>query len=231
MVSGAIILSGGFGTRLRDVVSDLPKTLAPVNGRPFLDYILKYVAYYDISAVTLAVGYMSDKIITQYGEKYNYSVETEPLGTGGAIRRALATCDAKEVLVLNGDSFFDIDIRAFYQRHAEAQADCSLALRTVENAARYGTVLTETGGRIRTFKEKDGKVKPGTINGGVYLINKQKFMENTPAEKPFSVEKDFFETKLHMLNLCGFVYEDYFIDIGIVQDYEKAQHDFKGFKY
>lgn len=231
MIREAIILSGGLGTRLRDAVSNLPKSMAPVNGRPFLDYILSYLGQYKISTLTLAVGYKAEDIITHYGEKYNYSVETQPLGTGGAVRQAMELCTANEVLVLNGDSFFDIDLGAFYERHSAAQADCSLALRRVGNTARYGTVHLEPGGRISKFHEKSGKEKEGIINGGVYILNRQKYLGHTPAGQPFSIETDFFEKKMNELNIFGFIYEDYFIDIGIKEDYEKAQDDFKRFKY
>lgn len=205
--------------------------MAPVNGRPFLDYLLSYLAHYKIDGITLAVGYMAGDIVTHYGEKYNYSLEAEPLGTGGAVRKALESCVANEVLVLNGDSFFDIDFNAFYARHTEAQADCSLALRRVDNAARYGTVRAGAGGRITAFREKSGKESEGIINGGVYIINRQKYLEHTPAGRAFSLETDFFEKKINELNIFGFTYEDYFIDIGIKEDYEKAQDDFKRFKY
>lgn len=231
MTQEAIILSGGLGTRLRDTVSHLPKSLAPVNGRPFLDYILSYLRHYKISKITLAVGYKADDIITHYGEKYNYSVEAEPLGTGGAIRKAMEACISEEVLVMNGDSFFDIDLDAFYARHAGAKADCSLALRRVADAARYGTVHAEAGGRISAFREKSGKKTEGVINGGIYILNRLQYLAHTLAEKAFSLETEFFEKKVKELNIFGFVYEDYFIDIGIKEDYEKAQDDFKRFKY
>jgi D-glycero-alpha-D-manno-heptose 1-phosphate guanylyltransferase len=231
LVHEAIILAGGLGTRLREAVSEVPKSMAPVNGRPFLDYLLAYLAHHDVRKVILAVGYKAGSIITHYGEKYDYSVEDEPLGTGGAVRQALGLSNEKETLVLNGDSFFDIDFKSFCQLHAQAGADCSLALRRTEDAGRYGTVITGPGGRINRFHEKNESRGTGLINGGIYLVNRQKFLDHTPAETPFSLEKDFFEKKAGELKLFGFEFEDYFIDIGIKKDYEKAQNDFTRFAY
>lgn len=236
MLKEAIILAGGFGTRLRDVISDVPKTMAPVNGRPFLDYQLKYLKYYGIQKVILSVGYLSEKIIEHYGNNFDgieiiYSIEKEPLGTGGGIRLAMQQCSGDDVLVLNGDSVFDINLYSFYNQHTSYLIDCSLAVRQVSNAARYGTIQLGHLFRIAGFKEKDGIEKQGLISAGVYILNKNVFLKNTPEKVPFSIEKDFFEKKVDTVNIYGFNYTGYFIDIGIPEDYEKAQHDFKEFKY
>ena len=231
MLKEAIILAGGLGTRLRDVVTDLPKSMAPVNDIPFLDYVLRFLSHYKIKKITLAVGYMSDRIVAHYGKTYNYSIEKEPLGTGGAIRLAIEKCHSKDVLVLNGDSFFDFNLNSFYNMHCTFHSDCSLAVRKVPDASRYGTIKSGTGSTIKAFREKDGLAKEGFISAGVYLLDREKFLSKTPKEKPFSVEKDFFEKKINELNIFGFTYDGYFIDIGIPADFEKAQHDFKEFKY
>ena len=236
MIKEAIILAGGFGTRLKDVVKDLPKPLAPVNDRPFLDYILLRLASFGIKRVVLSVGYLSDKMKAHYGHHFggmeiDYSVEEEPLGTGGGIRLALQKCQTYDVLVLNGDSFFDIDLVSFYNKHSDAVADASLALRRVDNAARYGTITLGEFDKIYSFKEKNGADNPGIINGGIYILCPDTFLSETPAGVNFSIEKDFFEKKLDKLNLYGFAYKDYFIDIGIPEDYKQAQHDFKSFKH
>jgi len=236
MLKEAIILAGGFGTRLRDVVANLPKPMAPVCDKPFLDYLLNYVKYYGVEKVVLSVGYLSEKVIAHYGNDFeglqiSYSIEKEPLGTGGGIRLAMEKCIGKDVLVLNGDSFFDINLNSFYDSHCKSQSDFSLALRKIENAARYGTVESGKGKEITGFKEKDGQERPGTINAGVYIVNSVLFLQKTPAEKNFSIEKDFFEKKISELKIFGFEQEGYFIDIGIPEDYKRAQHDFKEFNY
>lgn len=232
----AILLAGGFGTRLQSVVSNLPKPMAPVNGEPFLNYQLRYLKHFGVTNIILSVGYLSEKIRDYYQASFldmniTYVVETSPLGTGGGIRLALEECTENEVLVLNGDSFFEVDLRLFEDLHASGQAQFSLALRQVESAARYGTIVTNAAQRIVSFTEKTGKEEAGIINGGVYLLNKQLFMEHTEAGRIFSIEKDFFEAQLDKLVLKGFEFKGYFIDIGIPEDYLRAQHDFKEFEY
>lgn len=232
----AIILAGGFGTRLQTVVNDVPKPMAPVAGKPFLDYVFLYLRYYRIGHVVLSTGYLAHKVSDRYkaafnGMRISYAVEETPLGTGGGIRLAMEQCSTKEILVLNGDSFFDVDLNAYSGQYRSCGSGGALALRKVENAARYGTISLGSDQRITAFKEKDGIEKQGLINGGVYLLNRELFMANTPAGTAFSIEKDFFETRLSEIKLCGFEHEGYFIDIGIPDDYRQAQEDFKEFKY
>jgi D-glycero-alpha-D-manno-heptose 1-phosphate guanylyltransferase len=135
------------------------------------------------------------------------------------------------VLVLNGDSFFDVDINTHYKNHISKQADCTLALRKVDDAARYGTIVLGSENIIETFKEKDNIAQAGLINGGVYILNREIYLNNTEEVVPFSIEKDFYEKKIKELQIFGFEYDGYFIDIGIPEDYKKAQIDFKNFKY
>lgn len=236
MLRTAVILAGGKGTRLQSVITDVPKPLAPVNGHPFLDYQLRYLKHFGIQNVILSTGYLSDKIKQQYGDEFmgmqiEYSVETEPMGTGGGIRLALQHCIESHSFVLNGDSFFDIDLEKFYTDHRNGRSMISIALRNVENASRYGTIERNEKDRIISFKEKDPHVKKGTINAGVYLLDRGIYHQHTPAGRGFSIEKEFFEKKLNEITIKGFLFEGYFIDIGIPEDLEKAQHDFKGFKY
>lgn len=235
MLKEAIILAGGFGTRLQTVVSDVPKPMAPINGEPFLNYVFDYLKHYHIEHVVLSTGYLADKISEYYkneyqGIKISYTKEETPLGTGGGIRLAMDKCYTKNILVLNGDSLFDVNLNQYFNQHTSFHSDCSLALRKVDNAARYGTIKLGNG-FIKAFKEKDSIEKEGLINGGVYIINRELFLNKTEVLKPFSIEKDFFETRINELNLMGFEYEGYFIDIGIPDDYNKAQDDFKGFTY
>lgn len=236
MLTEAIILAGGFGTRLQAVVSDVPKPMAPVNQEPFLNFIFKYLKHYGINHVVLSTGYLADKISDYYqsefeGIKISYTKEETPLGTGGGIRLAMEKCHTKNVLVLNGDSFFDVNLNQYYNQHCTFKSDCSLALRKVENAARYGTIKLGDMGVIKAFREKDGEEKQGLINGGVYVLNRELFLKKTKTNEAFSIEKDFFETRINELNIFGFEYQGYFIDIGIPEDYSKAQDDFKRFTY
>jgi D-glycero-alpha-D-manno-heptose 1-phosphate guanylyltransferase len=236
MLQTAIILAGGFGTRLQKVVNDLPKPMAPVNGEPFLNYQLNYLKHFGIKRVVLSVGYLADKIqdyykSTHHGIEINYAVENMPMGTGGGTRIALEKCPENEILILNGDSFFDVNLSAYYDLHRKEKSEISLALRKVNDSSRYGTIETNTNHRIISFKEKTNNAAEGSINGGVYILNKALYLKNTPAENNFSIEKDFFEKQLNNLVIKGFEFNGYFIDIGVPEDYTKAQDDLKGFKY
>jgi D-glycero-alpha-D-manno-heptose 1-phosphate guanylyltransferase len=236
LLKEAIILAGGFGTRLQAVVNDVPKPMAPINNEPFLNYVFDYLKHYQIEHVVLSTGYLSEKIVEYYkseykGIKVSYAKEETPLGTGGGIRLAMTKCSTKYILVLNGDSFFDVDITTHYQNHISKQADCTLALRKVDNAARYGTIVLGRENTIESFKEKDNIEQVGLINGGVYILNRELYLSRTAEANAFSIEKDFYETKIKELQIFGFEYAGYFIDIGIPEDYKKAQIDFKNFNY
>ena len=236
MITTAIILAGGFGTRLQSVVNDLPKPMAPINGEPFLNYQLNYLKHYGIKNVILSVGYLAEKIKAYYGSNFNgleidYVVEENPMGTGGGIRLALEKCTESLSFVLNGDSFFDVDLIKFNDLHIQNRSQISLALRKVNNSARYGTIEKTKENIISSFKEKSGIDHEGIINGGVYLLDKNLYLQKTPSATNFSIEKDFFEKQLSNSLISGFEFEGYFIDIGIPEDYLKAQNDFKGFKY
>lgn len=236
MITSAIILAGGFGTRLQSVVNDLPKPMAPINGEPFLNYQLNYLKHYGIKNVILSVGYLSEKIKAFYGTNFNgltidYVVEETPLGTGGGIRLALEKCTEPLAFVLNGDSLFDVDLIKFYDLHIQNRSQISLALRKVNNSSRYGTIEKNKENIISSFKEKSGIDHEGIINGGVYLLDKNLYLKETPSATNFSIEKDFFEKQISNILISGFEFEGYFIDIGIPEDYLKAQNDFKGFKY
>ncbi|MGZ3920303.1 MAG: nucleotidyltransferase family protein [Bacteroidia bacterium] len=236
MIQTAIILAGGFGTRLQQVISDVPKPMATVNGKPFLSYQLSYLKHYGIKNVIISTGYLAEKISSFYGNEFHgmqiiYSNEKDPLGTGGGIRLAFEKCVDALALVLNGDSFFDINVEQFYNLHIEQNSNVSLALRQVIDSSRYGTIERGEGNQIISFREKHGISKPGLINGGVYIIDKKKYLEKTAGLINFSIEKDFFEKQLNDLSIKGFEFNGYFIDIGIPEDYTKAQNDFKEFKY
>lgn len=229
MTKEAIILAGGFGTRLQGVVKDLPKPMAPVNGRPFLTYILDYLIDYQYNKVVLSVGYLHEKIEEFFGTHYksleiDYAVETEPLGTGGGILFAMSKCTTDNVLVINGDTMFKVDLDAFERFHEEKGGMLSIVLREVEDVSRYGSVTISDDNLIALFIEKQVTFGRGYINGGVYLINRKLF-EKHPQPRKFSFEKDLM-TKFYTQELFYAMPSDgYFIDIGIPEDYARAQQE------
>lgn len=223
----AIILAGGLGTRLRGVVNDLPKAMAPVNGKPFLHYIFQYLIKQNISEVIFSVGYKRESIQEYFGNDYlgvkvRYAIEEEPLGTGGGIKIAFQSV-TDFAFVLNGDTFFDVDLNVLKNFYSETSADIAMALKNMKSFDRYGTVQMRND-RITHFEEKKF-LKEGLINGGVYFFHKQ-ILEVVEADS-FSFEKDVLEKFVNEKKWCGKIYSNYFIDIGIPEDYAKAQEDFK----
>ncbi len=224
-----IILAGGLGTRLRSEVSDRPKCMAEINSKPFLYYWLKYLERFDIKKIILSLGYMSSGVESWVEDNHknfnfliDFVVEQQPLGTGGAIRFALNKTTQKNVLILNGDSFFMMDLENFCNKHKQKKASISLALKEMESFDRYGSVVIDENEKVTTFKEKTFCSK-GLINAGIYMINKEKVALNNYPEK-FSFEKDILQQSK---DIFGFVCQGYFIDIGIPDDYHRAQKDFK----
>lgn len=216
----AIILAGGLGTRLRDTISDVPKPLAPICGKPFLDILLDQLNGH-VDRIILAVGYKSDQIREYYqkGEVF-FSEEKEPLGTGGALKQALAHAKRSPVLVLNGDSYFGIDLGRLAAFHEEKSAEATIACREVDDVSRYGSIFFDGMGRVTAFHEKEAKRGKGWINGGIYLISRT-FLDFF-SDKPFSLEQAAFPL---LLNKRVFAYpsEGKFIDIGTRESYFKAQ--------
>ena len=233
MMKDAIILAGGFGTRLQQLVKDIPKPMAPVNGRPFLDYQLEYLGNEGIQKVILSVGYLWEQIHEHYGNKYkkidiDYSVENSPLGTGGGIKKAMTKISTDEVFIINGDTLFMVNLLKFRHFHQSKFSKISIVLRELDNIERFGSVVISGDNRIIDFKEKNENKGKGLINGGIYLINKDFFLEQEFPEK-FSIEKDCFEKLYEVHEIYGKVCRQYFLDIGIPEDYKKAQHEFKRF--
>lgn len=222
----AIVLVGGFGTRLQSVVSDVPKPMAPIAGKPFLAHLLDYLRLQGVNSVVFPVHHMREKIQDYFQSSYNglliqYVEEETPLGTGGAIVNALRCFEAEgPVLVLNGDTFVKLDYQGIYQQHIERQSALTIALRSVEDCSRYGGVLLD-GYRISGFSEK-GTQGQGLINAGVYVVNPDLFARFDMPEL-FSFEADFVQPYLDTIQPQGYITSDYFIDIGVPDDYEKAQ--------
>ena len=224
----AIILAGGFGTRLQAVVADVPKPMAPVNGKPFLYYILEYCIQQQIESVIISTGYKHEVIFEYFGYKYKnisiqYAQELEPLGTGGGIQFAMQKCTQENIVVLNGDTFFDVDLQKLEKQHLEHKSEFSIAAKKMYNFNRYGIIQTSNN-RIQAFEEKRA-VEQGIINAGVYIIHRQTFLSLKLPQK-FSMEKDYMEKLFPTHPFFAFEFEGYFIDIGIPEDYEKVQKDF-----
>lgn len=221
----AIILAGGFGTRLSTVVSDVPKPMAPINGRPFLEYLLDDLNEKGINRVILAVGYKKEIIKSYFKEKYKnidiiYSDEDVPLGTGGAIKKALTLVEDENIFIINGDTFFDVNLKEIYQFHKKNNSELTLAIKEMEKFDRYGSLILE-GDKIIKFEEKK-YVDKGYINGGIYLINKE--LLNEEEKESFSFEKDILENENLKIEKYGYKSKGYFIDIGIPEDYYKFQN-------
>lgn len=228
MIEDAIILAGGFGTRLAAVVADVPKPMAPVAGRPFLEHLLDRLLSQGVRRVVLAVGYKHEVIQNHFGSEYrglevSYSVETDPLWTGGALRQAFEEAGLVRALALNGDTFCTADLSAFSAAHAKADRACSLTLVPVEDAGRYGAVELDAAGRVSAFREKNPQPAPGLINAGVYALERRVF-ELAPPEKKFSFEQAVLQAHAASAGFAGFIATDAtFIDIGIPEDFYRAQ--------
>ncbi|MFI5171611.1 MAG: nucleotidyltransferase family protein [Chitinophagales bacterium] len=224
----AIVLAGGFGTRLQKVISEIPKPMAPVAGKPFLQYILSDLDKQGIDHVILAVGHLKEIIINYFGNNYKgmkitYSTEDEPLGTGGAILQACNYATEEIVYIVNGDSFFNVDLAALFDFHTRQNALLSIAIKRMVNFDRYGTVEIDSNEKIIAFNEKK-YLDEGLINGGIYCLDKKIFPLGLPQK--FSFEKEILEKEFVKGNIYGKVFDGYFIDIGIPEDYQKAQSDF-----
>ncbi len=224
-----IILAGGLGKRLRSAVSDVPKPMAPVNGKPFLAYVLSFLSNQGVSRAVLATGYLHDRIEDYFGTEYqgvkiSYSIEREPLGTGGGLLLAMSKLKQETAFVVNGDTFFDVGLQEMQQRHLANGADLTIALKPMRDISRYGVVKFEQD-RIVSFEEKK-QVASGHINAGVYVVSSTLFREVDLGDN-FSFEEDFLKPHLPALRVCPFLSDGYFIDIGVPEDYERAQLEMK----
>ena len=226
----AVVLAGGLGTRLRPVVEDMPKPMAPVGGRPFLALVLDELVTAGVPHAVLAVGYRHEAIVEHFGDEYRgmplaYSVEVEPLGTGGAVRDGWRVADAEQVLVLNGDTLLGLSFTGLAQTHAHVGAAVTMVVRHVEDTSRYGA-LDLVAGRVSGFQEK-GRPGPGHIYGGVSLLGAACHpLLEIPG--PFSLENDVLVRSVATLRPAAHLTDGYFVDIGIPADYARAQQDLGG---
>lgn len=226
----AIILAGGLGTRLREVVPDLPKPMAPIRGKPFLAYLLDYLQKAGMTSVVLSIHYAGE-IIKNYfkndfqGLSITYAEEKKLLGTGGAIQYALTYIPHQDepVFVLNGDTFVTLDYKAMLAAHLDSKRLLSICLRHMQESGRYGTVKINDEKRIIAFQEKTEN-SVGLINAGVYLLDPHIFEKfNLPEQ--FSFETEFLLPFISTIAPQAFMAQDYFIDIGIPTDYAKANRE------
>lgn len=230
MTDEAIILVGGLGTRLRAMVSDVPKPLAPVGGRPFLAWMLDMLDHRGLSRIVLAAGYRADAVKEAIGTKWGrmsieYSIETAPLGTGGAIRRACQRIHGRGVHVLNGDTFLQYDPAALERCVQSTGCQIGMAVASVTDTARYGAVVLD-GQIVSGFTEK-GVRRPGYINGGAYFLTREA-MARLPAKAAYSFEDAVLLPAVEMAQACGYTETSAFIDIGVPEDYVRAQGMFGG---
>lgn len=229
MIKEAIILAGGLGTRLRQVLPELPKCMAPVDEKPFLGYVTRYFQKQGVKRFIFSLGYKSE-VIESYirsefsSTDFSFSIEETPLGTGGAIKLACSKATGKNILVINGDTLFTVDVNRLSMLHEQYGADCTLSLKPLPNIDRYNGVELNDDNSVKEFNES--RPGSGLINGGVYALNTSGFLLEDLPEK-FSFEKDYLEKLYHNRKMYGSIQDTYFIDIGIPSDYERAQTELK----
>jgi NDP-sugar pyrophosphorylase family protein len=243
----AIILAGGLGSRLRQVVHDRPKVLANVCGRPFLDYVLNYLAGQRVQKVILSVGYLAEQVIKFAGDGsgwnlvIEYSREETPLGTAGALRLASQSLD-KSFLALNGDTLYLADLGCLAQQHQRLQGLATIEplitkepLATIKPLATIGLLHLPEGqargcveisedGLIHQFYEKPPQNAPSLVNGGIYLLEPHALADLEPGQ-PASLEREIFPTLAARGQLAGLVQEAYFVDIGVPESLLAFEQD------
>ena len=222
----ALILAGGRGTRLNGLLGDLPKPMMPIGMRPFLHWQIEMLKRQGVSNFILSVGHKSDKIIRYFDDvsldcNVTYSIEKEPLGTGGAIKKAIEEHHLKEFFVFNGDTFFDFPLSALITLHHQKQADISLALVSHFNPDRYG-LIELADSRITSFSSGKKNDK-GLINAGAYLINGSAFV--SAKNRNFSFENDFLSEHVNSMRFFGQEFSGRFLDIGTPESMALAQSE------
>lgn len=220
----AVVLAGGFGTRLRAVVADVPKPMAPIAGRPFLERLLGSLARRGVTRAVLSLGYMAEMIQAHFGSRFQgvdivCEIETTPLGTGGALKKALARVQGDAALVVNGDTFLEVDVAALAARWQRDHRPLIIG-RAVDDTERYGRLQLE-GSRLTGFAEK-GLRGPGVINTGHYLLPPTLF-DGFALPETFSFETDFLVPHIGRIGMEVFLTEGHFIDIGVPEDFLRAQ--------
>lgn len=221
-----IVLAGGLGTRLSHMLHDLPKSLAPVAGKAFLKYIIDFLIEQKINHFIFSVGHKHEAILDFVQRNYpylkvDYCIEQVPLGTGGAILASMKYVQTDSVFVVNSDTYYGVDFDWLEKNHQQYNSTFSVALKPMLRPQRYGTVNIDEKSRIIEFVEKKESAY-GLINGGIYLIEKEYFLQKKLPPN-FSLEKDFFEKFVDKDPFYGFINDSFFIDIGIPYDYNRSQ--------
>src|SRR5918993_6033767 len=222
------VLAGGLGTRLRPVVSDRSKALAEIHGRPFLAYLLDQLLNAGSSRVVLCTGHLGEQIEQSFGKRYrklqiSYSRETQPLGTGGALRLASPYLLSDPALVMNGDSFCATDLTSLWAWHCNRSSQATMLLAQVPNTERYGSVKINPDGAVTQFVEKK-QGGSGSVNAGVYLLSRQ-VIHSIPEDTAVSLEHDVFPTLMSQ-GLFGYQARGRFLDIGTPEDFAAADQFF-----
>jgi len=220
----AVILAGGYGTRLKNVLPDIPKPMAPAGDKPFLGHLLKWISDYPVDKVVLSTGYRSEVIKDYFGNKFGrielaYAAEEIPLGTGGGMMNAMNLLTSQDFFLINGDTYFPVDLTKLMLFHTERCGFITVALKRMKLFSRYGAVECN-GDMIVKFREKRPCLK-GLINGGVYVVNRKLLMISKYPES-FSFERDILEKKAGTGDLRGICFDNPFLDIGVPGDLRKA---------
>lgn len=226
----AIILAGGLGTRLRSAVPSLPKPMAPIKGKPFLGYLFDYWLHQGIKHFILSVGYKYEVIHERFGTKYkdadvSYAIENEPLGTGGGLLLSIKQLRSKEpFLLLNGDTFFAVNLNNLFKYHKNCRADMTLSLVEIKNNKRYSGVLLDKQGLVYSIDSPTDSSKTSIANGGVYMIENDLFRKHLKRSlNKCSLEEELLpQLLIQKKRIAGFASNDSFIDIGIPHDYNLA---------
>jgi len=222
----AIILAGGFGTRLQKIVKDVPKPMAPVNSKPFLEILLEHCLKNGISRVVFSVGYLSEQIISYFGSRYKdieieYSIEKEPLGTGGAVLQSMKLILAESFFILNGDTYLDVNYKDVAQYYCLYGNPIIVGCQ-VNDASRYGSLKLDENNNVIGFGEKS-KVGHGIINAGCYYFPKSIFEGTIIKNQKFALEKEFLMDYVQHNEVSCYLFKGKFIDIGVPEDYFQAQ--------
>lgn len=225
----AVVLAGGMGLRLRPVVPNRQKVMAEIGGRPFLTYVLDKLEVSGLKHVVLCCGYLAEDLVREIGDAYggmriSISCEPSPLGTAGALRRALPLMESDPVLVLNGDSYCSLDLLQLPRFHREHHSEATLMLVETDDCSAYGRVETNEQGSIQTFVEKEAIVRKGWVNAGVYLLNRDLIAE-IPVGRAVSIEKEMFPRWIARA-LYGFKGNGTLVDIGTPERFAAAKRYF-----
>lgn len=226
----ALILAGGLGRRLRSVVNDRQKVVAEIEGRPFLSYLLEQIEAAGVGKAVLCTGYGYEQVREQIGQKWGrvqieYSQESFAMGTAGALRHALSKADSDPILIMNGDSYFEVDLPAFLRWHKMHQSEATIALVERSDVKRYGCAKLDEASRIIHFDEKSSIDEAGWVNGGIYLISR-KLLNEIPNDRAVSLEREVFPDWVSRHSLYGYFSRGHFLDIGVPEAFARAKEFF-----